>query len=201
MRKLSVLAFALVFVSAGIAYAFTSGDAKVTAPLTIGAAAPDFKLSDFNGKSHTFAALKGAKGTVVIFIATQCPVSNAYNERMAQLAHEFQSKGVNVVGINSNATETVEMVKAHAAEHSLTFPILKDKGNKVADTFGAEHTPEAYLFDANNKLVYHGRIDNNRNAAQVQSSDLRDAINAVLDGKPVAKSEIKAFGCSIKRSA
>lgn len=201
MKKMYAFAFALVLVCAGIAYAFTSGNTKPTNPLTIGSAAPDFKLSDFNGKSHTFASLKGAKGTVVIFVATQCPISNAYNERMAKLAQEFSARGVNVVGINSNSTETVEMVKTHAAEHNLTFPILKDKGNKVADTFGAGHTPEAYLFDANTKLVYHGRIDNNRDAAQVQSNELRDAINAVIDGKPVAKSETKAFGCSIKRGA
>lgn len=201
MRKLSLFAFALVLACAGIAYSFGYGDTKTATPLTIGATAPDFKLSDFNGKSHTFTTLKGAKGTVVIFIATQCPISNAYNERMAKLAQDFAARGVNVVGINSNATETVEMVRAHATEHKLDFPILKDKNNKIADTFGAEHTPEAYLFDANNKLVYHGRIDNNRDAAQVQSSELRDAINAVIDGKPIAKTETKAFGCGIKRAA
>ena len=81
-----------------------------------------------------------------------------------------------------------------------SFPILKDPGNKIADRLGATVTPEAYFIDVNNKLLYHGRIDNARNAAQLETSDLRNALDAALGGKTIEKAEAKAFGCSIKRA-
>jgi hypothetical protein len=77
--------------------------------------------------------------------------------------------------------------------------MLKDPGNRVADRYDAQVTPEAYLLDASGKLVYHGRIDNSRNGDSITSTELRDAVEAVLAGKPVQKTEVKAFGCSIKR--
>ena len=160
----------------------------------------DFKLPDAaSGTDRSLASLKGAKGTVLIFISTQCPVSNAYNERMEKLATDYKSRGVNVVGINANKTETPDDIKRHAAEKNLTFPILKDAGNKIADRLGAQVTPEAFFLGADNRLVYHGRIDNARNAANLSASDLREALDAKLAGKAVAKTEARAFGCSIKR--
>lgn len=169
------------------------------APPAIGTMIDDFTLPDADGASHSLASLKGKNGTVVIFIATKCPVSNAYNDRMEKVFEDYQAKGVNVVGINANSTEPAAEVKAHAAEKGLKFTILKDDGNKIADRLGASATPEAYLLDAKGKLVYHGRIDNSRDPAGIASSDLRDALNEVLAGKPVTKTEAKAFGCTIKR--
>ena len=81
----------------------------------------------------------------------------------------------------------------------MTFTIFKDPANKIADRLGATVTPEVYLLDANNKLIYRGRIDNAKDAAQVNSSEVRDAIEATLAGKPVAKTTATAFGCTIKR--
>jgi hypothetical protein len=81
----------------------------------------------------------------------------------------------------------------------LKFTILKDTGNKIADNFDAQYTPEAYLLDASGKLVYHGRIDNSRNGDSITATDLRDAVENVLAGKPVEKPEVKGFGCTIKR--
>jgi peroxiredoxin len=118
---------------------------------------------------------------------------------MAKLAQDYQAKGIAIIGINSNVAEDAAAVKAHAAEHKLSFPILKDPGNKIADRLGAAVTPEAYFIDVNNKLLYHGRIDNSRNAEQVNSNDLRNALDAALAGKAVEKTEAKAFGCTIKR--
>ncbi|HEV2765670.1 MAG TPA: redoxin domain-containing protein, partial [Pyrinomonadaceae bacterium] len=129
----------------------------------------------------------------------QCPYSNAYNARMQKLADDYRARGVNVVGINSNSTEPAAEVKQHAAEKGLNFTILKDPDNKVADSYDAQVTPEAYLLDASGKLVYHGRIDNSRTGYLITSTELRDAIEAVLAGKPVGKAGAKAFGCSIKR--
>jgi peroxiredoxin len=119
---------------------------------------------------------------------------------MEKLAQDYKARGVSVVGINSNSSEPADAVKAHAAAHNMTFVILKDSGNKIADSLGATKTPEAYLLDTNNKLVYHGRIDNSRDLAQVNSSELRDALDATLSGKPVSKTTAAAFGCSIKRA-
>jgi peroxiredoxin len=192
-RNLSIL-LALVFVIAGVALAN-----EVPTPPAIGSTIEDFTLPDTNGADRSLKSLAGKNGTVLLFIAVQCPVSNAYNERMEKLAQDYKAQGINVVGINSNVAEDADAVKSHAAEHKLSFPILKDSGNKIADKLGASVTPEAYFIDAKNKLLYHGRIDNSRNAAQIETSDLRNALDATLSGKPVEKTEAKAFGCSIKR--
>jgi peroxiredoxin len=212
MKKLSAIAlllalsfaFAATFAAQAlwatnlaISFAFAAPDAN--AGIAIGAVIPDFTLPDADGKEHSLASLKGTKGTVLIFVATKCPISNAYNERMQKLAEEYKAKGFNVVGINSNSTESAAEVKSHAAEKGLAFTILKDAGNQIADRFDAQVTPEAYLLDASGKLVYHGRIDNSRYGYVITATELRDAIEATLAGKPVKKIEAKAFGCSIKR--
>jgi len=165
----------------------------------IGATVADFTLPDADGREHSLASLKGKNGTVLIFISTQCPVSNAYDARMEKLAQDLKARGVHVVGINSNATETAADVKQHAAAKKLSFTILKDAGNRVADRLDARVTPEAYFLDASNKLVYRGRIDNSRNGDSITSEELREAVEATLAGRPVAKTEVRAFGCSIKR--
>jgi peroxiredoxin len=193
-RNLSIL-LVLVFVVAGVAFG-----GEVPSPPAIGATIEDFTLPDVNGTERSLKSLAGKNGTVLIFIAVQCPVSNAYNERMEKLAEDYKAKGIAIVGINSNVAEDAAAVKAHAAEHKLAFPILKDPGNKIADKLGATVTPEAYFLDANNKLLYHGRIDNARNPAQLETSDLRNALDAALSDKPIEKTEAKAFGCTIKRA-
>ena len=201
MKKLfavALIAFSsLLAAAAFVAPATDAADTK--ASVALGAVAPDFTLPDADGKQHALASLKGKSGTVLIFVATRCPVSNAYNTRMQKLSEDFRARGVNVVGINSNASEPAAEVKSHAAEKGLTFTMLKDAGNVVADRFDAQVTPEAYLLDASGKLVYHGRIDNSRNGDAITASELRDAVEAILAGKPIEKSEVKAFGCSIKR--
>lgn len=166
----------------------------------IGSTITDFKLLDLNGKEASLGSIRGSKGTVLIFISTECPVSNGYNERMEKLAQDFSSRGINVIGINANATEPVTKVKQHAAEHKLTFPIYKDHGNKVADLLGAQVTPETYVLDSNNRLLYHGRIDNSRELSKIASSETREALDALLAGQPVTKTQARAFGCTIKRA-
>ena len=204
MKKLYSLALilaAVVVVAAAVKSTSRTGstpDSKAT--IALGSVVTDFTLPDADGKAHTLASLKGSKGTVIIFIATKCPVSNGYNERMQKLYADYNSRGINIVGINSNVAELAPEVKQHAAEKGLRFTILKDTGNVIADRFDAQVTPEAYLLDATGKLVYHGRIDNSRAGDAITSTELRDAIEAVLAGKSVEKTEAKAFGCSIKRA-
>lgn len=199
-RNLSILLASLLVIAAAVVAGSGKTESEIPAPPAIGATIDDFTLPDVDAKDQSLKALAGSKGTVILFISVQCPVSNAYNERMEKLAQEFKAKGINVIGINSNFSEDAAAVKAHAAEKSLTFKILKDPSNKIADRLGATRTPEAYLLDANNKLVYHGRIDNNQNPEQIESNDLRVAIDSLLTGKPIEKTEAKAFGCSIKRA-
>jgi peroxiredoxin len=201
MKKLFAIALLLALVFA-LTAAFATEDSdtpNATAALAIGAAAPDFTLPDADGRAHSLASLKGKAGTLILFVATQCPYSNAYNERMQKLADDYRARGVNVVGINSNSTEPAAEVKQHAAANGLNFTILKDAGNQIADRYDAQVTPEAYLFDASGKLVYHGRIDNSRTGYLITSTELRDAIEATLAGRAVEKAGAKAFGCSIKR--
>jgi peroxiredoxin len=208
LKKYSIFILALFVCSlAGLSTALGQADGKASSAgeslpgPEIGTTISNFKLPNVNGELSSLASLKGKNGTVLIFIAVKCPVSNAYNERMEKLAQDYQARGINVIGINSNATEPTDSVKQHASEHQFTFPILKDDGQKIADTLGAQHTPEAFLLDANNKLVYRGRIDNSKNAAMVSSNDLRDAMEEVLAGRPVTKTQARAFGCTIKRSS
>lgn len=193
------LALGLALASIALVGVHAEGNDANSAPPAIGTVVADFKLPDADGKDHSLASLKGEKGTVLIFISTQCPVVRDYNERIEKLAQDYRAKGVNVIGINSNATESVDDIKSQISENKYSFVVLKDKHNKIADRLGAQRTPEVYFLDASNKLAYRGRIDNHRVMAHVQGSDLRDAIDAVLAGKPVTKAETAAFGCSIKR--
>jgi peroxiredoxin len=192
------LLLALSFVLAAAAFAFGSGSSKANS-VSIGQPVADFTLPDVEGREHSLDSIKGKNGTVIIFISAQCPVVRAYGERIEKLAEDYRARGVNVVGINSNVTETIDDIKRHINDNHFSFVVLRDSGNKIADMLGAEHTPETFFLDASNKLVYHGRIDNNRDATRVQSNDLRDAIDATLAGKPVVKTEAAAIGCSIKR--
>ena len=199
-RNLSFLLAALFVIAGAIFATGARAEGEVPAPPAIGATIEDFTLPDADNKERSLKSLAGKNGTVLLFIAVQCPVSNAYNERMAKLAEDYKAKGIAVIGINSNVAEDAAAVKAHAEQNKLSFPILKDSGNKIADKLGASVTPEAYFIDAGNKLLYHGRIDNARNAAQLETSDLRNALDAALAGKAIEKTEAKAFGCSIKRT-
>ena len=199
MKKLASFSLLSLVLALSFVVSARTTDADIPAPPIIGSTIADFSLPDTSGASHSLATLHGKNGTVLIFIAVQCPVSNAYNERMEKLAQDYKARGINVVGINANSTESAADVKDHASKNNLTFTILKDNGNKLADALGATRTPEAYFLDATNKLMYHGRIDNSRDITQVNSSELRDALEATLAGKPVPKTTANAFGCSIKR--
>jgi peroxiredoxin len=159
----------------------------------------NFTLEDYNGLKHSLTDYKSSKAVVLMFIATQCPVSNAYNERMAELNRDYASKGVKFIGINSNKQESAGEIQEHAKKHGLTFTILKDRNNVIADKLGASVTPEIYVLNSKLELLYHGRIDDSRNMENVETRDLRTALDAILAGKPVKVSETKAFGCTIKR--
>jgi peroxiredoxin len=166
----------------------------------VGSTLENFKLTDTNGKEQSFDSLKGEKGTVLVFLSAQCPVVKGYNERISQIAADYAAKGINFIGINSNATESLEWVKTNAAEN-YKFPVLIDKGAALADKLGATVTPEAYYFDPKNVLLYHGAIDNDRSGKNITEGYLKIAFDASLSGKKIEKTSANAFGCSIKRKA
>jgi len=159
----------------------------------------NFTLQDYNGKNHSLSDYKDSVAIVVLFIATECPVSNAYNERMKNIFTEYGPKGFAFLGINSNKAEFVDRIKEHAEDNGLIFPILKDENNVIADMFEASVTPEAYVLNSEFEILYHGRIDNSRNESEVVSKDLENALDEILSGIQVSKKETKAFGCTIKR--
>jgi peroxiredoxin len=194
MKVLRTLLVLLVLVAA-------AGPVLADGP-AIGAAAPAFQLTTLDGKPFSLAEAEKTNDYVVLmFIATQCPYSNAYNDRMRDMAAAYAKKGVLLVGINSNKTESLEEAAAHAKAHAFAFPVLKDPGNKVADLYDAKRTPEIFVIGKDGKLLYHGRIDDNSDdSSKVTSPDLKNALDALLAGKPVAKAETKAFGCTIKRA-
>jgi peroxiredoxin len=166
--------------------------------IAVGATMENFSLPDLEGKMQTLDSLKGKNGAVIIFLSAQCPVVKGYNERIAQIAAEYNRKGIAFIGINSNSTESLDWVKSNAAEN-YKFPVLIDKGNKFADKIGATVTPEVYFTDAKNVLVYHGAIDNDRAGTNITDMYLKAAFEATLGGKRVEKTSAKAFGCTIKR--
>ncbi len=176
-----------------------SAAAAAEAP-AIGVAAPDFQLTTIDGKPFSLASVaKAHKAVVIMFVSTQCPYSNAYNEEMRDMANAYASKGVLFVGINSNKTEDAAKAVAHAKANGHTFPIMKDPSNKIADLYDAQRTPEVYVVDSTGKLRYHGRITENHEDA-ASSPDLKNALDSLLTGKTVAKTVTKAFGCTIKRA-
>lgn len=184
-----------------LATGFLALSSTALAAPAIGSPAPAFTLTTLDGKTFSLdSAAKSHKAVVVMFIATKCPYSNAYNDRMREMAAAYEKQGILFVGINSNKSEPADEVRSHAAQHRFAFPLMKDPDNKVADLYDARHTPEIFVVDPQGKLVYHGRIDENyEDANKVASPDLKNALNELLSGKPVAKAETKAFGCSIKR--
>ena len=160
----------------------------------------NFTLKDIYGNNHSLKDYGDSKAIVIIFIATQCPISNSYNTRMVDLYNEYHSKNIEIFGINSNKTESIEECKTHAEKHGFKFPVLKDEGNVIADMFEAHHTPEAYVFNPKTfEVLYHGRIDDSMDINNVESKDLANTLDEILAGKKVSVSETKAFGCSIKR--
>ena len=172
-------------------------------PKLIGQQAPDFSLADASGKQHSLVDLGKAKFVVVAFLGTECPLAKLYGPRLEQLAAEYADRGVRVIGIDANVQDTAEEIATYAKEHGLTFPLLRDPENAVADKFGARRTPEVYLLDEKRVARYRGRIDDQFTGtvqkANVGRRDLAVAIDELLAGGAVTQSELAGPGCIIGR--
>ena len=198
MKKTTLVAFVSVAAALIAITACFSDMSSKNEGVAVGKTVENIRLSDTSGAERSLDDLKGKNGAILVFVSSQCPVVKLYNERISQFAADFAAKGVNVIGINSNSSEDLESVRSHAAEH-YKFPVLIDKGNVLADKLGANVTPETFYLNEKNEVVYHGAIDNSRTGYGISETYLRDAVEAITSGKPVAKKSVNAFGCSIKR--
>jgi peroxiredoxin len=167
--------------------------------ISIGEKFEGFALADYEGNNHSLSDYTESKAIVIMFIATKCPVSNDYNSRMEEVFNEYKDKEVSFLGINSNKSEDVSEIGNHAKDNGLSFTILKDEKNIIADKFEASYTPEIFVLSNEFELLYHGRIDNSRRKSEVNTTDLKNALDEILSGKNVSNPETKAFGCTIKR--
>jgi peroxiredoxin len=199
MRRKSIF---LVAVLALLAFASTACSEEFVPKgnFAVGAKLENFTLPDLSGVEQSFDKLKGENGAVLVWVSAQCPVVKSYNERINQVADELKAKGINLIGINSNAPESLDWVASHAKEVGYKFPVLIDKGNVLADRLEASVTPEFYYFDKQNVLLYHGALDNDRSGKNVTVNYLRDAFDSALGKKPIQTSKTNVIGCSIKRA-
>jgi peroxiredoxin len=173
--------------------------------LALGTEAPDFTLPDTNGTAVSLADFAGNKGLLVMFICNHCPYVKHIRHGLAEFARDYKGKGLGIVAINSNDTDThpddsPEKMKAEVGEIGYVFPYLFDETQAVARVYRAACTPDFFLFDTDRRLVYRGQFDLSRpgNDVPVTGADLRAAADAVLAGKPVPLDQTPSIGCNIK---
>lgn len=171
--------------------------------LPIGSSAVDFNLKGVDGKTHSLHDFRDKKAIVVVFSCNHCPYVQAYEARMVKLQHDYSEKGVALIAINSNydkdyPEDSYENMIIRSKEKSFNFPYLRDETQEIAHKYGAICTPHIFAFDQHLKLQYKGRIDDNRNPAEVKTHDLANALDAILAGKKPTVQETRPFGCSIK---
>ncbi len=172
--------------------------------LNLGEQAPDFRnLKATDGNLYSLKSFDSKEVLVIIFSCNHCPYVQAYEDRMVGIQHDYLSKGVQLVAINSNDDRSypedsfAQMVK-RVKDKRFNFVYLRDADQRVVDSYGAVCTPHVFAFDSERKLQYRGRIDDSKDPSKVQSHDLTNAIDDMLSGKQVRTPDTKPFGCSIK---
>jgi len=165
---------------------------------------PQFSLSDTGGHIHTPAEWSGKRAVVFFFLTTDCPLCNNYVPEMNRLAQVFSARGVAFYGVQGDATIPAADVLRHVKDFAYTFPYLFDQEESLATYTGATSTPEAAVLSPIGQLLYLGRIDNRledfgKQRVQVTEFDLRDTLEAILNGKPVPHARTNALGCAITR--
>lgn len=172
--------------------------------LEFGSPAPDFNLPGTDSKTWSLASFKDAKALCVVFSCNHCPYVQAYEGRFVALQTELGPRGFQLLAINANDAveypeDSFDAMRERAKERGFNFPYLYDESQTVAKAYGAVRTPHVFLFDAERKLAYVGRIDDNWDQPdKVVRHELRDAVEDVLEGRPVKVPETFAVGCSIK---
>jgi thiol-disulfide isomerase/thioredoxin len=210
MKRAIAFAFAS---SLAIPVLVAAADGPTIPTLAIGAQAPDFDLPGVDGKRYTLASFDKAKVLVLVFTANHCPTAQAYEDRIAKLDADYASRGgpararlperparaaAGRAGLHG-PRDTLDEMKIRAKDRGWRFPYLYDgETESMSRQYGPVATPHVFVFDAERKLRYAGRVDDKENPAKAKTNEARDAIEAVLAGKPVAVQTTKVFGCSVK---
>lgn len=174
--------------------------------LPLGTKAPDFTLIDTKDNiSKSLSQLKGENGTLIMFICNHCPFVIHVNEQLVSLANDYKSNGIRCIAISSNDVANYpqdgpELMKKHAKDNHYPFPYLYDETQDVAKAYDAACTPDFFLFDGNDELVYAGQLDDSRpgNGIPVTGKDLRTTIDALLNGNAINPDQKPSMGCNIK---
>lgn len=173
--------------------------------LALGTEAPAFTLPDHDGNPFSLDGSEGADAYLVMFICNHCPFVKHVASELARIGRDYSSRNVSIYAINSNDYEkypgdSPDEMRKEAAERGYEFPYLVDSDQTVAKAYEAACTPDMYVFDGNRKLVYRGQLDDSRpsNNIPVSGSDLRTALDAVLNGSAVAGEQTPSIGCNIK---
>src|SRR5271167_1925405 len=181
--------------------------------LAIGSPAPDFSLPGIDGKTHQLSEYKNSQLLAIVFTCNHCPTAQLYETRIKKLEDDFQSKSVAFVAIQPNdpqairlselgytdVSDSLEDMKIRAEYRHFNFPYLYDgETQSVSRAYGPKATPHIFIFDKERKLRYEGRVDDSQRASNVKSQDARNALEALLAGRPVPVAHTPAFGCSTK---
>jgi peroxiredoxin len=212
MRTTAIAGIGIAFIIHSIGIAAMLADEvgrQQRAVIAIGESLGSFQLTDYQGREWSDSELIGQKGTAIVFLGTQCPLAKQYSKRIAAMDSEFRDRGIRFIAIDSNTQDSLAEMAAHARRFDLRIPFLKDPNQHVADLCGATRTPEVCLLDAERVVRYRGRIDDQFGIGYAKEeptkTELRDAMESILKGEPVAVVSSAAPGCligrSIKRSA
>lgn len=162
-----------------------------------------FRLPTTSGETVELKKQPDQKVTVVCFLGAECPLARLYGPRLNELQESYRSRGVRLIGVNSNQQDSLEDVQAYVKKYQIQFPMAKDYGNEIADRYQAVRTPEVFVLDENLAIQYRGRIDNQYlpgiSRAETTSNDLKNALDQVLSGKPVKLAVTEPNGCFIGR--
>jgi peroxiredoxin len=171
--------------------------------VALGAKAPDFSLPAVDGSTRSLADYAEVPALALVQSCNHCPYVQAWEGRMSDIQREYGDRGFRLVAVSSNDAErypedSFDAMKQRATEQGFAFDYLYDESQALARTLGSERTPEVFLFDRDRRLVYHGAIDDNRDDTAVGQRYLRDAVEAVLQGREPPVAETPAVGCTVK---
>ena len=172
--------------------------------LSIGDEAAPFKLPGVDGETHSLTGQAEKAAVAVIFTCNHCPYARAWEDRIVSIQNDYASAGLQILAINANDADkypddSFPQMQQRAEEKGFNFPYLYDESQEVAATYGAERTPEVFLFDGDQNLVYHGAIDDNYDDPdEINTHYLREAVEAVLSEEEPPTSHTSPVGCSIK---
>ena len=174
--------------------------------VALGTLAPNFNLKDTNSNEwFSFQDLKGEKGTLVVFICNHCPFVHHVIDEIVMIANDYRVQGIGIIAISSNDVvkfpqDAPELMTEFAFQNKFEFPYLYDETQEVAKAYNAACTPDFYLFDNQDKLVYHGQLDDSRpgNGIPLSGNDLRGAIDSVIYNRTINPDQKPSLGCNIK---